>query len=76
MIDAPQNGEPRTKLSMGEHQAITALEWAITREAQDELTFNSHKNLARAYDEGFFDDLITPFKGLTRDNNLRPDISL
>lgn len=76
LIDAPQNGEPRTKLSMGDHQAITALEWAITREAQDELTFNSHKNLARAYDEGFFDDLITPFKGLTRDNNLRPDISL
>lgn len=76
LIDAPQNGEPRTKLSMGEHQAITALEWGITREAQDELAYNSHKNLARAYDEGFFDDLMTPFKGLTRDNNLRPDISL
>lgn len=76
LIDAPQNGEPRTHLSMGEHQAITALEWGVTREEQDELAFNSHKNLARAYDEGFFDDLITPFKGLTRDNNLRADISM
>ncbi|WP_227526024.1 acetyl-CoA C-acetyltransferase [Psychrobacter sp. FDAARGOS_221] len=76
LIDAPQNGEPRTGLSMGEHQAITALEWNITREAQDELAVNSHHNLARAYEEGFFDDMITPFKGLTRDNNLRPDSSL
>lgn len=76
IIDAPQNGEPRTGLSMGEHQAITALEWNISREAQDELTVKSHKNLARAYEEGFFDDLITPYKGLTRDNNLRPDSSM
>ncbi|MGM8870622.1 acetyl-CoA C-acetyltransferase [Psychrobacter sp. 2Y5] len=76
IIDSPQNGEPRTGLSMGEHQAITALEWNISREDQDELAFNSHKNLARAYDEGFFDDLITPYKGLTRDNNLRPDTTL
>ncbi|MDN3398650.1 acetyl-CoA C-acetyltransferase [Psychrobacter sp. APC 3426] len=76
LIDAPQNGEPRTGLSMGEHQAITTLEWNISREAQDELAFNSHQNLARAYDDGFFDDLITPYKGLTRDNNLRPDTTL
>ncbi len=76
LIDAPQNGEPRTKLSMGDHQAITALEWSITREEQDELAVNSHKNLARAYEEGFMADLMTPFKGLTRDNNLRPDSSL
>ena len=76
LIDSPQNGEPRTGLSMGDHQAITALEWNVSREAQDELAFNSHQNLARAYDEGFFDDLITPYKGLTRDNNLRPDTTL
>jgi len=76
LIDSPQNGEPRTGLSMGDHQAITTLEWNISREDQDELAFNSHKNLARAYDEGFFDDLITPYKGLTRDNNLRPDTTL
>ncbi len=76
LIDSPQNGEPRTGLSMGDHQAITALEWNISREDQDQLAFNSHQNLARAYDEGFFDDLITPYKGLTRDNNLRPDTTL
>lgn len=76
LLDLPQNGEPRTGLSMGEHQAITALEWGITREAQDELAVNSHHNLARAYEEGFFDDMITPFRGLTRDQNLRGDSSL
>jgi len=69
----PQNSEPRTGLSMGEHQAITTQEWGITREAQDELAAASHQNLAAAYDRGFFDDLVTPFLGLTRDQNLRGD---
>ena len=69
----PANAEPRTGLSMGEHQAITTYEWGITREAQDELAAASHRNLAAAYDRGFFDDLLTPFLGLTRDQNLRPD---
>jgi acetyl-CoA C-acetyltransferase len=72
-LEVPQNGEPRTRLSMGEHQALTALEWQITREAQDELAVASHQNMARAYDEGWQDDLITPFNGLERDNNLRAD---
>lgn len=76
LLAFPANGEPRTRLSMGEHQAITALEWDISREAQDELAFYSHQNLARAYSEGFFDDLITPYKGLTQDNNLRADTTL
>ena len=75
-LDIPQNGEPRTKLSMGEHAALTALEWRITREAQDELAARSHHNLARSYEEGFQDDLITPFRGVERDNNLRPDSSV
>ena len=73
---APQNDEPRTGLSMGEHMAQTAKRWGITREAQDELAAASHHNLAAAYDRGFFDDLITPFLGLTRDNTLRPDSSV
>jgi acetyl-CoA C-acetyltransferase len=75
-IEAPKNGEPRTGLSMGEHQAITAKEWGITRQAQDELTVASHQHLAAAYERGFFDDLMTPFSGLERDQNLRPDSSL
>ena len=75
-LDIPQNGEPRTRLSMGEHAALTALEWRITREAQDELAARSHHNLARSYEEGFQDDLITPFRGVERDNNMRPDSSV
>jgi len=74
--EQPQNGEPRTGLSMGEHAAITAREMEITREAQDELAATSHQNLAKAYDEGFFNDLMTPFLGVNRDTNLRPDSSV
>ena len=74
--EIPQNSEPRTGMSMGEHQAITTLEWEITREAQDELAAASHHNLAAAYDRGFFDDLVTPFLGVTRDQNMRADSSV
>ncbi|HOF64414.1 MAG TPA: acetyl-CoA C-acetyltransferase [Dermatophilaceae bacterium] len=72
----PANVEPRTGLSMGEHMALTAKEWGITREDQDALAVASHHNLAAAYDRGFFDDLVTPYLGLTRDANLRPDASI
>ena len=71
----PQNVEPRTGLSMGEHMALTAAQWGITREAQDELAAASHEHLAAAYDRGFFDDLVTPYLGVSRDTNLRPDTS-
>lgn len=74
--DVPKNGEPRTGLSMGEHQAITAAEWGISRQAQDELALRSHQNLARSYEEGWQQDLVTPFHGLERDNNLRADSTL
>ncbi len=72
----PQNSEPRTGLSMGESAAVTALEWQIPRDEQDELAVRSHKNLAASYDKGFQDDLMTPFRGLERDQNLRPDSSV
>jgi acetyl-CoA C-acetyltransferase len=74
--EIPRNAEPRTGLAMGDHAAITAKEWEIGREEQDELTVRSHRNMAAAYDRGFFDDLVTPFLGLTRDQNLRPDSSI
>jgi acetyl-CoA C-acetyltransferase len=61
---------------MGEHAAITAREWGIARQAQDTLALDSHRRLAAAYDRGFFDDLVTPYLGLTRDQNLRTDTSL
>ena len=53
---------------MGDHTEITVKEWGITREEQDEIAFNSHKNLLAAHDRGFFDDLVTPFGGLEKDN--------
>jgi acetyl-CoA C-acetyltransferase len=71
--ELPRNAEPRTGLSMGQHQAITTKEWSIPREEQDELAARSHQRLAAAYDRGFFDDLVTPYLGLERDQNLRPD---
>ncbi|GAB2819061.1 acetyl-CoA C-acetyltransferase [Streptomyces daliensis] len=74
--DIPRNAEPRTGLSMGEHAARTAAEWGVSREAQDELAASSHQKLAAAYERGFFDDLLTPFRGLERDQNLRPDSSV
>jgi len=74
-VEIPVNSEPRTGLSMGEHQAITAKQMGIKRVDQDELSAASHRNMAAAYDRGFFDDLVTPFLGLYRDDNLRPDSS-
>ena len=74
-MEIPANGEPRTGLSMGEHAAITAKKMGIKRVDQDRLAAASHRNMAAAYDRGFFDDLITPFLGLYRDNNLRADSS-
>ena len=72
----PRNEEPRTGMSMGEHCAIMAEEWGIGRKEQDELAVKSHENLAAAYDRGFFDDLMTPYIGLDRDQNLRADSNL
>jgi len=72
-VEIPTNGEPRTGLSMGEHAAITAKTMGIKRVDQDELAAASHRNMAAAYDRGFFDDLVMPFLGLYRDDNLRAD---
>ncbi|KMQ69969.1 acetyl-CoA acetyltransferase [Chryseobacterium sp. FH2] len=68
--------EPKTGLVMGEHTEITAKHYQISREEQDELAFKSHQNMAKAYDEGFFNDMITPAFGLNTDNNLRRDTNL
>ncbi len=68
--------EPKTGLVMGGHTEITAKYYHIPREEQDELALKSHQNMAKAYDEGFFSDMITPAFGLNIDNNLRRDTSL
>jgi acetyl-CoA C-acetyltransferase len=72
----PSTAEPRTGLSMGEHCELMAKEWDITRQEQDLLAFESHKKAAKAYDDGFMDDLVVPCAGVYRDNNIREDISL
>jgi len=74
--ELPRNGEPRTGLSMGQHCELMAQTWNISRDAQDELALESHMKMAAAYAEGWHDDLLTPYSGLTRDQNLRPDLTL
>ena len=74
--DFPRNAEPRTGLSMGEHTSLMAKEWGLEREEQDELAAASHQHLAAAYDRGFMDDLVSPYLGLERDGNLRPDATV
>ncbi|MDQ6686713.1 MAG: acetyl-CoA C-acetyltransferase [Actinomycetota bacterium] len=75
-VTIPRNGEPRSGLAMGDHAALTALEWQIGREEQDQLALASHQHLAASYDAGWQDDLVTPYAGLDRDENLRPDTTL
>jgi len=72
----PRNGEPRTGLSMGEHCELMAKRWNISREAQDVLAYDSHRKLTAAYARGFVNDLMTPYRGLAQDNNLRADLTL
>lgn len=76
MPHPPSNNEPRTGLSMGEHCELMARQWQINREAQDELAVHSHRNATTAYEQCFYDDLLIPCEGVTRDNNLRPDATL
>jgi acetyl-CoA C-acetyltransferase len=72
----PGVAEPRTGKSMGEHCEAMAKEWKIARAAQDQLAFESHHKAAAAYERGFFADLVVPFRGLDRDNILRPDTTV
>lgn len=72
----PANQEPRTGLAMGGHTEITAKHYNIPRAEQDQLAYESHMKMAKAYQEGWFNDMITPYLGLEKDNNLRPDSTL
>ncbi len=72
----PSVAEPRTGLSMGQHCELMAKRWNISREDQDQLAYESHSNAAEAYAAGYMDDLVVPFAGVFRDNNLRTDASV
>jgi acetyl-CoA C-acetyltransferase len=63
--------EPRTGLSMGEHCELMAQEWKLSQAEQDELAYQSHKNAAKAWGDGFYQDLVVPFAGANKDNNVR-----
>jgi len=68
--------EPRTGLSMGEHCELMVKEWKVSQLEQDQLAFQSHQNAAKAYDEGFFQDLICEFNGLKKDTITRKDTTI
>lgn len=68
--------EPRTGLSMGEHCELMAKQWQIGRVEQDQWALQSHRKLAAAYDNGFFDDLVIAFHDVARDNPLRADTGM
>jgi acetyl-CoA C-acetyltransferase len=72
----PANGEPRTGMSMGQHCERMARQWSIAREDQDRLAMESHQKANQAFDEGFFDSLVTPWGGVSRDNNIRGDSNM
>ncbi len=72
----PAVKEPRTGLSMGEHTELMVKEWKISREDQDQLAYESHQKAAKAFDEGFHDDLIVTFKSLSKDTITRKETSL
>jgi acetyl-CoA C-acetyltransferase len=65
--------EPRTGLSMGQSMELTAQEWDIPREHQDQLALASHVKAAAAYDAGWYEDLVVPFMDCEEDNNIRRD---
>ena len=72
----PSVSEPRTGLSMGQHCELMAQQWKVPRAEQDQLAYESHKKAAEAYRSGYMDDLVVPFAGVFRDNNVRADIDL
>ncbi len=72
----PAVKEPRTGLSMGDHTELMVKEWKISREEQDQIAFESHQKAAKAYDEGFHDDLVVPFKKISKDILVRKDTTI
>jgi acetyl-CoA C-acetyltransferase len=68
--------EPRTHLSMGQHTEKMVKEWNVTRAEQDQLAYESHMKAAKAYKDGFYNDLVSPFKGVSKDTIMREDTTV
>lgn len=75
-LQIPDVREARTKMNMGQHTELTVKQWGILRNAQDKLTYQSHLQAEKAYNDGFYDDLVYPYKGLSKDTILRPETTL
>jgi acetyl-CoA C-acetyltransferase len=65
-----------TGKSMGEHSELTARQWGIGRVEQDVYALESHQRAVAGQERGFFDDLIVPVDGVTRDAFPRKKSSL
>ena len=63
-------------MSMGEHTEITAKEWQIPRDAQDQCALESHQHAVAGWERGFFDDLVIPVGDVRRDGIPRKETSL
>jgi acetyl-CoA C-acetyltransferase len=65
-----------TGRSMGEHTEDIAKDWNITRQEEDELALESHRRAVAGQDRGFFNDLIMPLDGVSKDHFPRRDTSM
>jgi acetyl-CoA acyltransferase len=59
--------------SLGECNEQLADALGIGRDRQDAFAVLSHGRAARAWADGFYDDLVLPVDGLERDEGIRPD---
>jgi acetyl-CoA acyltransferase len=61
-------------VSLGAANEALADRFGISRDRQDEFAARSHVLADRAWNEGFYDDLVEPVEGtdLTRDEGIRP----
>ncbi len=68
--------EPRTSKSMGQHCEMMVQEWKISREDQDQLSFESHQKGAAAVEAGFHNQMIFEFQGVKKDLILRKETTI
>jgi acetyl-CoA acetyltransferase family protein len=65
-------------ISLGESAELIAERWEISRAAQDEFALRSHRNAAKAWEDGFYSEWVVPVPDteLERDEGIRPDTSM
>ncbi len=68
--------EPRTGLSMGQHCELMVKEWKISQAEQDQLALQSHRQADKAWQSGFYADLVAPVGNIVKDSFIRADTNL